>query len=162
MKITTTIEPSEFEAWGTAEDVLSEIVDNGFSSEFDDYANDQFPDGVEEKQFNDWLMENSDDILYDLKVNSKENVEVDVDELKDFVEKKLGDLPDKDEDDWDDICDEINSYAEDNDIVTWFYDEFGNKVVRDSEYLLKEWWEENGSSEFDSDNEQNLTMKARD
>lgn len=151
--ISNEVTPSDFDAWGNGENTLEEIKSNGFEDAFNTYAEECWPEEVSATEFNDWLSYHQDEIFSDIGFNSIETLAIeDPSVVESFVKNELGadSVVDSngEEVDFDDVLDDVNSFADKNDIFTWYYEDGSRKENSDSD-LLNAWWDEN-SEEFSS------------
>lgn len=75
MKIISELSLEEFETWGGATDTKNAIIDAGKESEFENYIEDLYPDGLTDTELNDILWFDRDFIYEHLGLNEDREIE---------------------------------------------------------------------------------------
>lgn len=103
MRIYTEFSIADFEAWDGGEDTQNMIIRNSKEEEFENLADEYFPDGCSEEEMNDFLRFEDDFIFERLGINPEEDAEEDPEEDAEDAEN-YEDI--RDYDDWEAYCDD--------------------------------------------------------
>lgn len=153
MQIVERIDFEDFQPWSGAVDTWELLKKYDKLGELEQLLNDIHEDNeMSDTELNDTLWFESDWIFENIKLPHGDAVVVDEDEVKAYCEEHIGadlvNAEDGSEIDWSEITEEVNQYAEDNEIWEWFYDA-GEEVECTARDLLSKWRNDSDDDRFE-------------